>query len=73
MKAREIRELSTEEIRQRIREEEAELQQLRFRHAVAQLENPAILRTKRRLIARLRTILRERELGIEAGHKPKGK
>ncbi|MCS7082446.1 MAG: 50S ribosomal protein L29 [Bacteroidetes bacterium] len=72
MKAREIRELSTEEIRQRIREEETELQQLRFRHAVAQLENPAILRTKRRLIARLRTILRERQLNLSPGKSAKG-
>ena len=61
MKAKEIRELTSAEIQQRILDEKKEVQQLRFQHAVAQLENPAVLRQKRREIARLRTILTERE------------
>lgn len=61
MKAAEIRELSVQEIRQRILEEEKELQNRRFQHAVAGLENPvADLRLRRRRIARLKTILREK-------------
>lgn len=59
MKAKEIRELSVEEIEQRIREEEEEIEHLRFQHAVATLQNPSLLRQKRRLIARLKTILQE--------------
>ncbi|ARA91794.1 MAG: 50S ribosomal protein L29 [Bacteroidetes bacterium] len=60
MKAKEIRELSTEEIAERIREEQEQLEQLRFQHAIARLENPMVLRQKRRLVARLQTILNER-------------
>ena len=61
MKAKEIRDLSTEEIQQRIDEEEEQLAQLRFQHAIAQLENPLVIRQKRRFVARLKTILSERE------------
>ncbi len=60
MKPKEIRAMSLEEIAQRIRAEEQELRQLRFQHAVAQLENPMLLRNKRRLIARLKTIYNEK-------------
>lgn len=61
MKAKEVRGLSTEEVVERIREEEEQLRQLTFQHAIAQLENPMILRDKRRFVARLKTILHERE------------
>ena len=61
MKAKEIRELSADEIAERVREEEEQLQQLTFQHAIAQLENPMVLRSKRRLIARLNTILNEKQ------------
>jgi len=61
MKAKEVRGLSTEEVLERIREEEEQLRQLTFQHAIAQLENPMILRDKRRFVARLKTILNERE------------
>ena len=60
MKAKEIRDLTSEEIRQRIADDKKAVQQLRFQHAIAQLENPAVLRQKRREIARLTTILTER-------------
>ena len=60
MKPKEIRDLTSEEIRQRIADEKKAVQQLRFQHAIAQLENPAVLRKKRREIARLSTILAER-------------
>lgn len=62
MKAEDIRDFNIREITQRIKEEEEQLSQLRFQHAVAgQLENPLVLRHKRRLIARLKTILREKQ------------
>ncbi len=57
----EIRDLSPEEIETRIAEEQDQLEQLRFQHAVAHLENPAVLRQKRRLIARLKTVLNEKK------------
>lgn len=60
----EIRDLSEEEIETRIDEEQEQLEQLRFQHAVAHLENPSILREKRRLIARLKTILNEKQKAI---------
>ena len=60
MKAKEIRELNTPEIEERIREEEEQVRQLTFQHAIAHLENPMLLRHKRRDIARLKTILNER-------------
>ena len=60
MKAHEVRSLSIEEVQERIREEEEQLSELKFRHAIAQLENPMLLREKRRFLARLKTILKER-------------
>jgi large subunit ribosomal protein L29 len=61
MEADQIRDLSIEEIETRIEEEEEELEELQFQHAIrGRLENPIILRTKRRLIARLKTILNEK-------------
>jgi large subunit ribosomal protein L29 len=57
MKPKEIRELSADEIRRRIEEEERDLDELTFRHAVANLEDPLVLRRKRREVARLKTIL----------------
>ncbi|MCH8276329.1 MAG: 50S ribosomal protein L29 [Bacteroidetes bacterium] len=60
MNAKEIRELSSEEIAEHIRDEEEQLTHLQFRHAIADLQNPMILRRKRRLVARLKTLLQER-------------
>ncbi len=61
MKAKEMRELGVDELRQRIREEEEQVQHLRFQHSIASLPNPMLLRQKRREIARLRTLLKEKE------------
>jgi len=62
MTTAEIREMTVEEIRGRAAELQEELFRLRFRSATQQLENPALLRTLRRDVARLKTILRQREL-----------
>ncbi len=62
MKAKEIRELTTEEIAQRILDNKKDVQHLRFQNAIAGIEDPAAFRVKRREIARLKTILREREV-----------
>jgi large subunit ribosomal protein L29 len=60
MKVKEIRELSRDELLQRIAEEQQDLRHLRFQHAVADVQNPINLRKKRRLVAQLKTILREK-------------
>ena len=65
MKAKEIRDLSTEEIKSQIAEEREQLNTLQFQHAIADLQNPMILRDKRPFIARLETILKERQLAEE--------
>ncbi len=61
MKAEEIRALSTEEIRSRLDETREELMNLRFQQATGELVDFNQLRRTRRLIARLLTILKERE------------
>lgn len=66
MKAKEIRDLNEAEIQQRIAEEQRDLTDLRFRRSVTGLENPIVLRHKRREIARLQTILTEKKGEAEA-------
>ncbi len=63
MTAEEIRELTPDEIKTRVAELEEERFRLRFRSATEQLENPLRLRTIRKDIARLKTVLTERERG----------
>ena len=62
MKNNEIRELTTEEITKKIEEYKEELFNLRFSQATGSLENPARIKELRKLVARMKTILREREL-----------
>ena len=62
MRAEEIRELSDEEIRSRLAEMEEEQFRLRFRSATESLEDPLRFRVIRKEIARMKTILRERQL-----------
>jgi len=61
MRAEEVREMSSEDIRARVAELEEERFRLRFRSATEPLENPLRLRTIRKDIARLKTVLTERE------------
>ncbi len=65
MKATEIRDLSADEINARIANKQEEIFRLRFRRATIEDENPMLLRTLRRDIARLKTVLREKELTSE--------
>ena len=62
MNTTDIRDLTDDEIRDQILQAKDELFRLRFRGATQQLESPALLKSLRRDIARLKTILREREL-----------
>ncbi len=65
MKARELRELSVEELRQKEQDLTAELFNLKFQHATGQLENTERLPQVRKDLARVKTILRERELAAQ--------
>ena len=62
MKAFELRELSDTELTRRIQEEEESLANLRFQKVISQLENPMKLRLTKKDIARMKSILRERQL-----------
>ncbi|EGL14495.1 50S ribosomal protein L29 [Paenibacillus chitinolyticus] len=64
MKASEFRNLTTAEIEQRINGFKEELFNLRFQLATGQLDNPVQIQKLRKEIARAKTVLRERELGI---------
>jgi large subunit ribosomal protein L29 len=64
-KASELRELSEEELVTKLREAKEELFNLRFQAATGQLENNSRLKVVRKEIARIYTLMRERELGIE--------
>ena len=63
--AAELRELDGEALVAKLREAKEELFNLRFQGAVGQLENNSRLKTVRKDIARIYTLMRERELGIE--------
>ncbi len=62
MKTSEIKELTKKEIVERIQVEKENLVRLRLNHAVSPLDNPLKIKEARRNIARLKTILRQREL-----------
>ena len=62
MKIAEIRELSTKELLERVEAEVAILDQKVINHAVSPLDNPAQIMQQRRMVARMRTELRQREL-----------
>jgi large subunit ribosomal protein L29 len=65
MKAREMRELSADELRNRERDLAEQLFKLRLQHNLGQLENAAKLGNVRREIARIKTVLEEMERGKE--------
>ena len=62
MKPAEIRELSVAELNQKLSDLKAELFNLRFQHAINQLDNPLRLQVVRKDIARVKTVIREKEL-----------
>jgi large subunit ribosomal protein L29 len=62
MKKTEIAQLAPEGIREKIAEEAATLYKLKLNHAVSSVENPMKIRSTRRLIARLKTELKNREI-----------
>lgn len=70
MKARELRDLSTEELSQREGELREQLFKLRFQKSTGQIEDPQRLRAVRRDLARVLTVLRERRTSSGAAAEP---
>ncbi len=62
--AAELRSVSAEDLAEKLAEAKEELFNLRFQNATGQLDNTARLRAVRKDIARIYTVMRERELGI---------
>ena len=62
----EIREFTETELEEEIARAEKEIFRLKYRKAYQELENPALLKTRRKDLARLKTIRRERELAAGA-------
>lgn len=62
MKAKDIKDLTTDEVKEKIEIELENYNKMRLNHAVSALENPVQLRLKRKVIARLNTEMRKREL-----------
>ncbi|MDH3252446.1 MAG: 50S ribosomal protein L29 [Ignavibacteria bacterium] len=62
MKAIEMKDLSLDELKKRLADEQENLANLRFQLATSQLESPIKVRLVRRDIARIKTVIREREL-----------
>lgn len=62
MKVTELRELSTEELTLKLADSKQELFNLRFQNAINQLENPQRICDVKKTIARIKTIIRERDL-----------
>ncbi|MQY24904.1 MULTISPECIES: 50S ribosomal protein L29 [Nocardia] len=70
--AADLRELTEDELVARLRESKEELFNLRFQMATGQLQNNRRLRVVRHEIARIYTVMRERELGLASGPADKG-
>jgi len=67
MKASEMREMTQEELQKELNELKSELFKLRFQLVTNQLENPMRLKDVKKSIARIKTVMREREIkGIQA-------
>ncbi|MGB0384071.1 MAG: 50S ribosomal protein L29 [Ardenticatenaceae bacterium] len=65
MRASEIREMTDHEIQERVEEAREELWNLRFKHATNQLNNSSDIKRVRKVMARLKTVQREREIWAE--------
>jgi large subunit ribosomal protein L29 len=61
MEAKDIIELSVEDLKVEIAKESKALNTLKLNHAVSPLENPQVIKTTRRLVARLKTVLTQKE------------
>jgi len=62
MKAQEVHNMTNEELAKKLGDLKEELFNLRFRHATGQLENPNVLNSVKKDIARVKTVIRDREI-----------
>lgn len=62
MKSKELKDLDVKSLNEKLETEVARLNQLKLNHAVSPLENPSQIKAARRDIARMKTVLRQREL-----------
>ncbi len=62
MKIKEITELADKDLREKLAQSEVAYKQLKLNHQISPLENPSQIKAARRDIARMKTVLREREL-----------
>ncbi len=62
MKIKEVQELADKDLREKLENAEQALKQMKLNHSVSPLENPSQIKTARRDIARMKTVLRQREL-----------
>lgn len=64
MSAAELRELPDDELRQQLEDHKQELFNLRFQNVTGQLDNPRRIKTVKRQVARVLTVMREREIAL---------
>ncbi|MDD6952932.1 MAG: 50S ribosomal protein L29 [Prevotella sp.] len=62
MKVKEINELETKDLNEKLEQAEAQLRQMKLNHQISPLEDSSKLKAMRRDIARMKTVLRQREL-----------
>ena len=62
MKIKEVRELETKDLQEKLETEVAKYNQMKLNHAISPLQNPSEIKATRRTIARMKTELRSREL-----------
>jgi len=72
VKAAELRDMSDEQLRLTLKETNEHLFRLRIQQQTERLDAPSELRRNHRLVARIKTILRQRELAAEGGPLPEG-
>jgi large subunit ribosomal protein L29 len=65
LKMREIREMSTDELKKRVADERINLEHLKFQHATSRIQSTDQLKKSRHMVARMLTVIRERELGTD--------
>ena len=61
MKTKDIKELSLDDLREKLGEVSAELSKMKINHTISPVENPLLIRAKRRTIARIQTEIRNKE------------
>ncbi|MSQ08365.1 MAG: 50S ribosomal protein L29 [Dehalococcoidia bacterium] len=72
MRITDIRELETGQLHKELKEQERALMNLRFRKATLQLSDPSEIRKTRETVARIRTVIRERQITAEIKKKSNG-